>query len=185
MINTNIATKSEVEEKLRGKGSFVQLEYLTSLMKKELPLDVKKFVGLKLAEIYENTNMFSDAAQIYETLAMISVKSSERVDFYVKETQAYIKSDSFERADTAMRKALAESNSTEKENIQKIIKSFYLSLAQDYEKKLRKSHAIKVYEKLMNMKISEVEKTQIKEKLMELYEKLGKINDMKKMQGIK
>jgi tetratricopeptide (TPR) repeat protein len=185
VINKNITTKSEVEENLRGRGSFVQLEYLTSLIKRELPVDVKKFVCVKLAEIYEKTNMFSDAARIYDTIAMISIKFSEKIDNYLKETQAYVKADSFERADQAMRKALGEATAVEKHRIAQEIKNFYLKLAQDYEKQLRKSHAIKIYEKLMNMPLNDIEKKQIKEKLMELYEKLGKMGDIKRLQGIK
>lgn len=170
-------SKSEIEEELIGKGEFVQIDYLSKLLKERLHRDTKKFVCLKLAEIYEKKNMFSDAAKMFEHIAMISIAFSEKIKNFVKEAELYIKAGFFDMADYAMKKALSEANASEKAEIYFAIKDFYKRQAQAYERELRRNHALKIYEKLLEMNISELERKEIKEKILGLYEKLGRLKE--------
>ncbi len=169
--------KHEIEEDLKGKGDFVQIDHLNRFLKESLSMDTKKFVYLKLAEIYEKRSMFSDAAKMYDNAAMISITFSDKVKQYVKETELYIKAGFFDRADEAMKKAVGTASTAEKDRIYTSIKDFYKRQAEVYEKELRRSHAVSIYERVLEMKINDLERQEIRKKLLGLYEKLGKIKE--------
>jgi len=170
-------TKKEIENFLKGKGDFVQLSHLEIFLKKDLPLDTKKFVYLKIAEIYEKKSMFTEAAKICHNLAIISVAFSEKIKYHIKEAELYVKAGMFSRVDEAMRKAMNDANATEKAEILITIKNFYKRQAEQYIKEHRRNNAAKIYEKLLEMNISEIERKEIKENLLKIYEKIGKLRE--------
>ena len=137
-------------------------------------MDMKKFVFLKLTVLYEKVGMLEEAAKNYDNAAMVSIAFSEKINHYIKEAELYIKADDFEKSDGAMKKAMSQANSTEKNDIYFTIKDFYKRQAEAYEKNLKRTHAAKIYEKLLEMRISDLERKEIKEKLLEIYDKLGK-----------
>ena len=63
MLNKDM-TKVEIEQVLQGKGDFVQIDWLSGLLKQKPPLDKKKFVYEKLADIYEKKGMLTSAAKM-------------------------------------------------------------------------------------------------------------------------
>ena len=170
-------TKSEIGGKLADKGDFVQIDYLTNFLREPLSMDMKKFVFLKLAELYEKTSMLKEAAKNYNGAAMVSILFSEKVKHFVKEAELYIRAGDFEKADEARKKAMSEANSAEKGEIYFTIKNFYKKEAETYEKNLKKAHAARVYERLLEMKISDSERKEIREKLMDIYDRLGKTKE--------
>ena len=174
-------TKAEIERELYGKGDFVQIDNLTRFLKEILPLDTKKFVYAKLIEVYEKRNMFAEAGKLYEHLAEFSTTFNEKIKNFIKASECYIKSGFFDRADCSMKKALSESNSSEKANIYITIKDFYKKQAEVYIKEKRRNNALKIYEKMINMNISEQEKKEIQGKLLDLYESLGMVRDFMEM----
>jgi len=176
MLGSNLS-KSDVEEKLVGRGDFVNIDYLSKLLNEKLHRDTKKFVYLKLIEIYERTRMFNDVAKMYEGIASISIAFSEQIKNHLKATEYYIKAGFFDKADYAMKKALNEANSVEREEINFSVKDFYKRQAEEYEKVLKRNAATKIYEKLLEMNITDQERKEIKEKLIELYEKLGRLKE--------
>lgn len=183
MVYTGIS-KSEIEGNLKKKGDFMQIDYLVGFLKEELALDVKKYIHLKLAEIYERRRMFKEEARIFDALALNSIAFSEKVKYYVKETEAFIKAGKFSEADSAMRKTMSEANSIEREEIYYSIKDFYKQVAENYEKQMKRNNATKIYEKLLNMRLNNLEKKEIKEKLIFLYEKLGRFGEAKMLRGL-
>ena len=183
MLHKNMS-KSEIEEELKGMGDFIKIDYLTKFSKETLPIDIKKFIYLKLAEIYEKVSMFESAARSFNDVALISIAFSEKIKYYVKEAELYIKTGHFERVDQAINKARNEANASQKAEIYFVIKEFYKKQAQIYEKEMRRNKASTIYEKLFQMKISEQEKQEIKEKLLDLYEKLGKFKEHSALKNI-
>ena len=172
--------KSEIEKFLSTKGDFVQIDYLGRFLKENPPLAVKKFAYTKLAELYQNKAMFSAAAKMYDNLAILSIAFSEKIGHYVKETEMYIKSGEFINADEAMKKALGDSNASQRSEINFSVKDFYKRQAETYEKELRRGSAVKIYEKMLEMNISDSERAEIKGKLSALYAKLGKFDKLRR-----
>ena len=170
-------SKSDIEKEIEGKGDFVQIAYLTEILEKKVPIDVRKFICFKLAEIYERKGMFNDAAKMFNNVALISIAFSEKIKHYIKESELYIKAGTFEKADEAMKKALSQANAIEKKDIYLIIKDFYKKQAEIYEKEMKRNNALRIYERLLEMNITDLEKQEIKRKILGLYEKLGKLKE--------
>ena len=176
MLYTGIS-KSDIEKEIEGKGDFVQIDYLTKILGEKLPIDIRKFICFKLAKIYERKSMLNDAAKMFNNIALVSIAFSEKIKYYIKESELYIKAGIFEKADEAMKKAMHQANATEKQDIYFIIKDFYKGQAEIYEKEMKRNNAVRIYERLLVMNITELEKQEIKKKLLELYEKLGKLKE--------
>jgi len=169
--------KHEIEEFLKDKGDYVQMDHLTRFMKETLPLDTKKFVASILGETYEKRGMNLDAARMYYISATHSANPLEKSKFFKKEGIAYVKAGQFDKGDDALGRALADVKLNEKVVIQKEILAVYKILAEEYLKKSRLSEAIKAFEKIRNINITpEDEKLEIDKKLLSLYERLGRID---------
>jgi tetratricopeptide (TPR) repeat protein len=176
MLNKSMS-RSEVERELKGKGDFVQIDYLTRFIGQKPPLHEKKYAFMKLIEIYEGKGMFNDVAKIYSNLSILATSSQEKIECLIKETKSYIQGGRFDEADAVMRRAMDEVTIVKKADIYEDIKNFYKKQAEVYEKESKRNHAIKVYEKLLGMKISDAERNESKKKLLDLYEQLGKFRE--------
>ena len=176
--------RGEIEEFLKNKGDFVQVDHLTRFLDiKDIPTDVRRFCYLKLVSIYERRYMFSEVAKTYGRLAEVALTFNDKIDCYVKETEAYAKAGLFEKADEALKMAINFGNASQKAEVLFEIKDFYKKQAEIYEKEKRRNQAVKIYEKLASMNLSENEKFEIKEKLLGLYENLGKIREYQMLKG--
>ncbi|MEK6847949.1 MAG: hypothetical protein AABX50_02395 [Nanoarchaeota archaeon] len=170
-------TKSEIEQFLQGKGDFVQIDHLGRFLKESIAMDTKKFIFLKLAALYEKAKMLNDAAKMYSHAADLSIPFAEKIKYHVKETELYAKLGAFDRVEQAMKKAFSNANSREREEIYGSVKLFFKEQAKVLEKELKRNQAIRFYEKLLEMRISESERREIKEKLLELYKRTGKLHE--------
>jgi tetratricopeptide (TPR) repeat protein len=176
MLNKGMS-KSEIERELKGKGDFIQIDYLNRFIAQKPPLHEKKFAFMKLIEIYETKKMFNDVAKIYSNLAILATSPQERIDSLIKETKAHIQGGRFDEGDMVMRRAMDEVTIVRKADIYEDIKNFYKKQAEIFEKEAKRNHAIKVYEKLLSMKITEQERNEVKGKLLSLYDQLGKFRE--------
>jgi len=176
MLKPNM-TKSEIEQDLKGKGDLVQIDHLTRFLKEPVAMDTKKFIFLKLADIYEKAKMFAEAAKMYNNAADLSIPFAEKIKHYLKECELFVKLGAFDRAENAMKKALSQANLREKEGIYNYVKQSYKQEAAANESMAKRNNAIKYYEKMLEMRISESERTDIKKKLLQLYKEAGKIKE--------
>lgn len=170
-------SKSEIEKELDKRGDFVAIDELTKFSRQDLSIDMKKFVYLRLAGIYERKGMLSDAARMFNNVALASIAFSEKIKSHVKEAELYIKAGNFEKVDEAMKKAMREANASQKAEIYFAVKDFYKRQAEIYEKEMKRNHASKIYERLLQMNMGDLEKQEIKEKLLDLYDKLGRFKE--------
>ena len=169
--------KSEIENAIKNCGDFVKIDHLTRLLKEKVPTDTRKFIQLKLGEIYERRFMFVDSAKAYEDAASCATTFAEQIKCYVKEAELLIMAGDFVRAEDSMKKAMVQANDFEKGSIYEGIKNFYKKQADALEKGNKRGNAVRIYEKLLEMQISDDERRLIKLKLVNLYEKLGKIRE--------
>lgn len=167
-------SKLDIEKCLATKGNFIRIDYLTRFLKEDIPIDIKKFCYSKLAETYENMKLFSDAAKTFNSIAILSIAFTEKIKHHMMEAKNYVKAGEFGKADEATKKAMSQGNSFQKEEVYEEIKEFYKRVAENYEREVKRNHASKIYEKLLEMRIGEKERKEIKERLTELYEKLGR-----------
>lgn len=169
-------TRGEVEQKLGMMSDFLKMEYLENCIKQHRDFEIKKFCNMKLAGLYENRNMFLEAARNMTAAADMAVTFKEKAQAYMQETGLWIKAGQYERAEEAFRKALASGNTQEKFEMKRSIKELYKKQALSLEKSGRNTNALKIYQKLLEMS-DDAEKTGVKNKLLELYKRLGKIRE--------
>ena len=176
--------KKDIEEFLADKGEFMQIDHLNNYLKLTPPIEMRKFAYLKLAEIYNKKKMFIESAKAYKNVATNCVLFREKIKYFVEESKEYIRKGEFIDSDKAAKRALSEATAEQRKQIAEDIKIFYKTLAEELETELKRNQASKVYEKMLKMNFSDEEKEEIKEKLKGLYEKLGKIREMKMLDGI-
>lgn len=174
MLNKNMS-KKEIETLLQDKGEFIQIDYLNRFLNESLSLDNKKFVFLKLAQLYKKLKMPEKAAREYRNAAMVSITFSDKINFIVEEAKMHILSGNFEKVDDAKKRAISQANSVQKKEIIEKINEAYIDQAKIYEKDLKKVHEAKIYEKIIKEpSLNDIKKKEIKERLFFLYDKLGK-----------
>lgn len=185
MLDKNMS-KSELERELDEKGDFIQIDLINKFLdlSSGLKRDTKKFLFLRLAEIYERRLMVGEAAKMYDNLGIIVISYSEKIKYFLKEAKLFISKGEFNRADEAMKKAIAQASSVERENIYFEVKHLYKEQAREHEEKSKRVHAVRIYEKLLEMNLGFQERKEIKEKLLGFYDKLGEIRKYESLKSL-
>ena len=172
----------EVEEFLKNKNDFTKIDYLTRFLHEKLPAETRKIVFMKLGEVYERSSMFMDSGRAYEKAIELSPEK-DRKNVSIKAAQALIRAGDFNRADELIRNVVSKSSDFERRDIFNSLKTFYLFTAEMHEKSRKLAEAIKIYERVLTMNITDEEKKKIKARLMDLYQKLGRVKEYIDIKG--
>lgn len=171
---TKNSRKNEIDEFLEGKGDFVQIDHLNRFIKLFPPIDLRKYAYLRLARIYLDKSMFVDAANAFKNAAINSVAFREQQDNYLKESKCYVRAMRFEDAANAFKKAITEANEKDRRELYKEYLEYFKKVGEDFEKQGTLGKTAQLYEKLIRMKISDEDKKDVKERLLKVYDKLGR-----------
>lgn len=177
--------KEEVEAKLKViGGDMLKIEYLENCLKKQIIFDVRKFVYMRLAELYEGRLMFNEAARNVDGAAEISITFREKMDLYMKAAELLIRHGSYDAAEKSFEKAMICCNLREREVLKKKFKDMFLARAKEFETAKKFNNAIRIYEKLLIFGfVDEEEKKDINKKLAVLYSRVGKIQEAMRLEG--
>jgi len=170
-------SRKEIEEKLGKVGDYVKMDYLQRCLKQQLDFDTRKFVLTTLSGIYEKSKMYLEAGKMMRQAAEINTTFSGKMNDFVKSMSLYIWGGNFDEADASYNKALACADGLQKTRIKERRKQVFKDVAKDLMGKDKRKHAMETYEKILEMELNVDEKTEIKNTLLGLYEKLGKIQD--------
>ncbi|MCR4327591.1 MAG: hypothetical protein NUV46_03355 [Nanoarchaeota archaeon] len=176
MLTKNML-KQEVESFLNGKGDFVQIDHLTRYLKLMPPLEMRKFAHLKLAGIYMNKEMYPSAAESFKNAAVNTITFREKQENFLKEAKALIMALRLDESDKALKKALDEGAQSEKDKLYSEIVDFYKKQILVLEKKDKPGNLVKLCEKFMKLKTNDLDKEEVKNKLLNLYTRLGRTKD--------
>ena len=169
--------RTEIEERLKKMGDYAKMDYLQRCLKQQLDFDTRKFALLKLAEIYENKKMFLEAGKMMDAAANINTTFQGKIKDFLKSAELFVKGGDFDKADITFDKAIACGNTRDREEIKRKKKEFYNVQAEFYFNKDKRKNALLAYEKFLTLDLQEAEKRTAQERLLYLYEKLGKIRD--------
>jgi len=172
-----MTTIQEVEEKLASMSDFLKMEYLEQMSRKQNPLDVGKYVRQQMAKVYADKGMYSNASRQLEAWAEMSVTFKEKIEAYLQEIEMWIKAGEYITADDIMKRALANATLAEKANIKARIRQAYSNQAIMFEKRNERNRALKIYEKLYSIETETGERESLRQKLLELYDKTGRVRD--------
>jgi tetratricopeptide (TPR) repeat protein len=153
------------------------MEYLETLSKKQNSLDVAKYIRKQISKLYADKGMYSNAARQLEAWADLSVTFKEKIEAYIQEVEMWIRAGEYMNADDILKRALANATITEKNSIKTRIKQAYINQALFFERRNERNKALKIYEKLYSIETNESDKEDLRKKLLDLYEKTGKVRE--------
>jgi tetratricopeptide (TPR) repeat protein len=186
VIQVREKTIEEIEDKLAEMNTALnKIDYLESALKAtSLSFEIKRFLWGELAGLYEERKMFERAARAMANKAGVEVMFKDKIDSYVTAANLFAKIGKVDDADDMFLRASRDANEEQKMKVRLARKNVYLVSAQELEAKGKKASAIKFYEKLIKMRLEDVEKDEIKEKLLERYKALGMFREAKLLEGV-
>ena len=186
VIQVRERTIAEIEEKLAEMQTVLnKIIYLESVLKAtSFSFEIKRFLWKELAGLYEERKMFEKAAKALANKAGMEVSFRDRIDSYITAAELYAKVGKVDEADDMFLRASRDGNEEQKRSIRLARKNVYLISAQELEKKGKRASAVKFYEKLIKMRLEDVEKNEIKEKLLSTYKALAMFREAKLLEGV-
>jgi tetratricopeptide (TPR) repeat protein len=174
-IQVRERTIEEMETKLLSMNTALnKINYLESALKAVGgSFEIKRFIWGELAKLYEERTMFERAARALGTLASMEPMFRERMDSYVMAAEMYCRLGKLEDADNMFSKAIRDATGADRTKIALARKNIYLGAAKELEGKAKRASAVKFYEKLVKMKLEDIEREEILGKLRESYKALG------------
>jgi len=185
-----VMRKEEVLEKINRKLSEIKtspnkISYIESILKEEnFDLEIKRFLLKELSDLYFDRKMFEKSARSISKRATIEISNKERIESYLSAGEIYSRAGKIEDAEEMFVRAMRDSDVNQKERIKLTRKNIYLVLAKDLEGKGKKASATKFYEKLIKLNLEEIEKKEIKERLIEIYKSLGLFREARLVEGL-
>ena len=152
-----------------------KIEYLEVEIRKELSQELKKDACVLIAQLYESKKWWGNSAKNYQIAADLAVLIPEKMNLLFKTGELYMMAEDYFSSDDYFRRAMGQASSRERADMQKKIFSMYLSMAQQYESTKNNTKAITIYNRILSLPgypFSECQK--IRDKLIVLYEKIGK-----------
>jgi tetratricopeptide (TPR) repeat protein len=162
------------------KTDLIKMEYLESVLKVlTMSIDVKKYALGLLAELYDSRTMYDKAAKAMYSKAGYDVTFREKIENLLKSAEYYIKAGNILSAEDTFVGAMREATPDQQVKILATKKALYLKIADELEKRTRMSNAAKLYEHLLTLKLTDMEKDSVKKKLKEYYIRVGRFNEAK------
>ncbi len=177
-------SESDVLEKLKTLGPMLQQEYLENLNNRiELEPNLKVLVSKKLAEVYANRGMWSSAARVLTNAALACERFEPKKELHMQAGAVAIKAGDYLLADDNFRGAVEAAAPNEKARVQSDSADLYMAEATALDKSGKMTKAAQVYERILKSAKDNAVKRKITERLMALYEKLGRISDSMRMKS--
>ena len=179
-------TIEEFEAKLAEMNTDLnKISYLESALKAtSFSFEIKRFLWGKLAALYSDRKMFERAAKAMSNKAAMEITSRDKVDSYVTAAELYARIGKIDDADEMFTRATRDAGGEQVMKVRLARKNIYSVFAKELEAKGKRASAVKFYEKLIKMKLDDVEKALIKEKLVSSYKALGMFREAKLIEGV-
>lgn len=165
--------RNEIETKISQMGDYVKMGYLEGCLKNPIDYDTRKFVLIKLAGLYEQGKMFTNAGGAMKNAAEINTTVQGKINDFMKAAELFIKAGNYELAEACVKRAAGESSQTQQKEITVRVKEFYKTKAKLCMNEGKKKNAAGAYEKLLELKLDDKEREEIMKTLAGLYENLG------------
>jgi len=176
-------TKSEIERVINGKEDFVKIDYLNRYLNHIDNFDVKKFILLNLASIYESKNMVPLAVRHLNSATDIALNNREKIELYMKIVGLYIKIRNFPQAENALKQAMYIAPELERLRLKSKCLDIFWNSAKEAETKEKGRHAFEIYKHMLTLSMPEDKRTELKEKLLNYYNKMGRVREYNKLKA--
>jgi tetratricopeptide (TPR) repeat protein len=168
-------TIEEMEVKLASMGTALnKISYLESALKVvNGSFEVKRFLWRELARLYEERKMSERAARALGNLASMEPMFKDRMDSYVMAAEMFCRIGKITDAEDMFARVARDAGKADREKVVLARKNIYFGFARDLEEKGKRASAVKFYEQLVKMRLENVEKEEVVEKLRVAYKALG------------
>jgi tetratricopeptide (TPR) repeat protein len=185
-VHVRERTIEEISQKLKEMNtSLNKIVYLESALRETgFTFEIKRFLWGELAKLYEEKKMYEKAAKAMSNKAGIEITFRNKIDSFICAAEYFAKAGKVEDAEDMFVRASREANPEQKAKIDLAKKNIYTICARELEQKGKKASALKYYEKVIKMNLEEIEKNQIKEKLISTYKSLGFFREARLLEGI-
>jgi hypothetical protein len=185
-IQVRERTLEEIEAKLAEMNTTLnKIMYLESALGVSgFDFEIKRFIWGELSELYGERKMFERAARAMSNKAGIAIGLRERVNDYISAAELFSKAGKVEDSDEMFSRALRDVDAEQKAKIKLARKNIYLVSARDLESKGKKASTVKFYERLIKMDLEDIEKSEVKSKLLGTYNALGMFREAKLLEGV-
>lgn len=146
--------------------------------------EIKRFIWKELSDLYGERKMFERAARAMSNKAGMAVVFKERVNDYISAADLFSKVGKIEDADEMFTRASRDADREQKARLKLARKNIYLVSARDLELKGKKASAVKFYERLIKMDLEDIERAEVKSKLLNTYNALGMFREAKLLEGL-
>ena len=173
-------TEMDIREKINAisHSPVLQQEYLENLLKRiAIQPSIKIFASRILADVYARRGMWASAAKTMENAASTFLNPNTKRDIYKQAAVLYLKAMDLLMAEDCFRKAIENSMEKEKPFLKKEIEQMHLAEAANMENNGKRARAVEVYERMLRLNPDPLLQRRIQERLVVLYEKLGRIAD--------
>ncbi len=186
VIQVREKTIEEIEDKLAEMNTALnKIIYLESALNiSGFDFEIKRTLWKKLSSLYEERKMFERAAKAMSNKAGMEISFREKIDSYVNAAELYSRVGKVDDADEMFIRASRNANVEQKMKVKLARKNIYLISAKELESKGKRASAVKFYEKLIKMNLEDIEKNEIKDKLLSTYKALGLFREMKLLEGL-
>lgn len=176
----------EIEDKLSEINTVLnKIAYIESALKEAgFSFEVRRFLFGKLSEFYEDRKMFEPAGRAMANKARIEVTFKEKIDEYINAAELFSRAGKLGDSEEMFIRASRGANVEQRERIKLARKNIYFVMARGLESKGKRASAVKFYEKLIKLDLDEVEKKQVKEKLLGTYKALGLFREARLIEGV-
>lgn len=145
--------------------------------------EIKKFLLNEIAVLYDERKMFERAARSMANKAGVEASTREKIESYLRAAEFYSKAGKVELADDMFLRSIKDADKEQKEKVMLARKNIFLTFAKELEAKGRKASSVKFYEKLIKMKLDNIERKEIIEKLILIYKALGMFREARMLEG--
>jgi len=178
---TDNMSEGEIRQRL---STFIsdelRAEFLENCLRKKLGDSVRKNVHIALAQIYEKKRWYGNASRNITSALLCTNIYREKIELNMKLGKLNLLDDKHILSRDAFKMAMDIANSEEKEKLSNEVKNIYLNGAKSLEEKGKLSRAVSIYEYSLDL-LNEDERIKAKQRLMILYEKLGRIKDFMRL----
>lgn len=182
-MNFSASSKEAINHELAKLSSdFSKIYYLERLAKENGDISVKKLCYNKLSGIYLSKSMHSKAADNMESLARFALSHEEKVSILMSCVKLLIDGSDNNRAEAVFDKVISISSPSKKIFLRKELVTLYKNRASSLEKSMKSGAALVVYERIFKIG-DDIDRKEVKEKLLPLYLKLGRTSDYNRLKG--
>ncbi|MEM4703224.1 MAG: hypothetical protein QXP53_01955 [Candidatus Pacearchaeota archaeon] len=151
-----------------------KLEYLEKMLVKNPDQATRRAIFVLMASLQAQRKWFNTAARSYSNAADLASTFREKIDLLLRSMLLFVKAQDYLEAEAVMRKALVLASEKEKPEVHKTLLNAYLQQAQEFESSRALTKTISVLTRALTLKIDKELEKEIKLKLANLYDRIGK-----------